>query len=246
MPAPIITFIRAVNSKGNTLIGKLDTATIEARFSTNDTLADVTLEYFYDNLEKEGETLAKRDMKLVGGLWTYKLPKKPDRTLVRYRILADLGKGQEQISPRKSDPYSWHAYFVMPKFTDTRKYFELTVSRKGISQLSKNAAANPRSGYRPAKNIKPRGPWNDTVHGILVYNGEVRDVYARWNGSFFPPQRQPQLVEGSPAALQPVQRPERLAVHGQGQRDGGWAHAVPRAWPTHLAHRVGRCRYQQT
>ena len=185
MPAPIVTSIRAVNSKGNTLIGKLDTVTIEARLSTNDTLADVTLEYFYDNLEKEGETLAKRDMKLVGGLWTYKLPKKPDRTLVRYRILADLGNGQEQISPRKSDPYSWHAYFVMPKFTDTRKYFELMVSRKGISQLSKNAAANPRSGYRPAKNIKPRGPWNDTVHGVLVYNGEVRDVYARWNGSFF-------------------------------------------------------------
>ncbi|MBT6661144.1 MAG: hypothetical protein HOB00_12755 [Verrucomicrobia bacterium] len=185
MPAPIVTSTRAVNSKGNILIGKLDAVTIETRFSTNETLTGVTLEYFYDNLEKEGETLAKRDMKLVGGLWTYKLPKKPDRTLVRYRILADLGKGQEQISPRKSDPYSWHAYFVMPKFSNTRKYFELMVSRKGISQLSKNAAANPRSGYRPAKNIKPRGPWNDTVHGVLVYNGEVRDVYARWNGSFF-------------------------------------------------------------
>ncbi|HJN90731.1 MAG TPA: lamin tail domain-containing protein [Verrucomicrobiota bacterium] len=185
MPAPVVTSIRAVNSKGNTLIGKLDTVTIEARFSTNETLDDVTLEYFYDNLEKEGETLAKRDMKLKDGTWTHTLPKKPDRTLVRYRILADLGMGQEKISPRKSDPYLWHAYFVMPKFTDTRKYFELMVSRNGTSQLSKNAAANPRSGYRPAKNIKPRGPWNDTVHGILVYNGEVRDVYARWNGSFF-------------------------------------------------------------
>ncbi len=185
MPAPIVTSTRAVNSKGNILIGKLDAVTIEARFSTNETLTGVTLEYFYDNLEKEGETLAKRDMKLKESTWTHTLPKKPDRTLVRYRILADLGQGLEQISPRESDPYSWHAYFVMPKFTDTRKYFELMVSRKGISQLSKNAAANPRSGYRPAKNIKPRGPWNDTVHGILVYNGEVRDVYARWNGSFF-------------------------------------------------------------
>ena len=185
MPAPVVTSIRAVNSKGNTLIGRLDTVTIEARFSTNETLNDITLEYFYDNLEKEGETLAKRDMKLEDGTWTHTLPKKPDRTLVRYRILADLGMGQEKISPRKSDPYEWHAYFVMPKFTDTRKYFELMVSRNGISQLSKNAAANPRSGYRPAKNIKPRGPWNDTVHGILVYNGEVRDVYCRWNGSFY-------------------------------------------------------------
>ncbi len=185
MPAPIVTSIRAVNSKGSTLIGKLDTVTIETEFSSNETFAGVTLEFFYDNLEKEGETLVKRDMKLKDGLWTHMLPKKPDRTLVRYRILADLGKGQEQISPRKSDPYQWHAYFVMPKFSKTRKYFELQVSRKGISQLSKNAAANPRSGYRPAKNIKPRGPWNDTVHGILVYNGEVRDVYARWNGSFF-------------------------------------------------------------
>ncbi len=185
MPAPVVTSIRAVNSKGKTLIGKLDTVTIEARFSTNETLNNVTLEFFYDNLEKEEETIAKRDMKLEAGTWTHTLPKKPDRTLVRYRILANLGMGQEKISPRKSDPYQWHAYFVMPKFTDTRKYFELMVSRSGTSQLSKNAAANPRSGYRPAKNIKPRGPWNDTVHGILVYNGEVRDVYCRWNGSFF-------------------------------------------------------------
>ena len=46
-------------------------------------------------------------------------------------------------------------------------------------------SANPRSGYRPTKNIKPRGPWNDTVHGVLVHDGVVRDVYARWNGSFF-------------------------------------------------------------
>ena len=185
MPAPIVTSTRAVNSKGNILIGKLDAVTIEARFSTNETLTDVTLEYFYDNLEKEGETLAKRDMKLKESTWTHTLPKKPDRTLVRYRILADLGQGLEQLSPRKSDPYPWHAYFVMPKVSNTRKYFELLVPRNGISQLSKNAAANPRSGYRPAKNIKPRGPWNDTVHGILVYNGEVRDVYCRWNGSFY-------------------------------------------------------------
>jgi len=185
MPAPIVNSVRAVDRNGDTLISKLETVTVEARFSTNETLAGVTLEYFYDNLEKEGETLAKRDMKLKEGIWTHTLPKKPDRTLVRYRILADLGQGLEQLSPRPSDPYQWHAYFVMPKFSNSRKYFELLVSRKGISQLSKNAAANPRSGYRPAKDVIPRGPWNDTVHGILVYNGEVRDVYARWNGSFF-------------------------------------------------------------
>ena len=185
MPAPIVTSVRAVDRNGDTLISKLDVTTIEAQFSSNETLANVTLEYFYDNLEKEGETLAKREMKLKDEVWTHTLPKKPDRTLVRYRILADLGQGLQQISPRSSDPYQWHSYFVMPKFSDTRKYFELLIPRKGTSQLSKNAAANPRSGYRPAKNIKPRGPWNDTVHGILVYNGEVRDVYARWNGSFF-------------------------------------------------------------
>ena len=97
--------------------------------------------------------MAKRDLKQEDGSWTHSLPKRPDRTLVRYRILADLGMGQEKISPRKSDPYQWHLYFVMPKFTDTRKYFELMVSRNGISQLSKNASAYPRSGDRPAKNI---------------------------------------------------------------------------------------------
>ncbi len=185
MPAPIVTSIRAADPNGDTLISKLEAVTIAAKFSTNETLTDVTLEYFYDNLEKEGETLAKREMKLEQGSWTHTLPKKPDRTLVRYRILADLGQGLQKISPRKSDPYQWHSYFVMPKFSNTRKYFELLIPRNGTSQLSKNMTANPRSGYRPAKDVVPRGPWNDTVHGILVYNGEVRDVYARWNGSFY-------------------------------------------------------------
>ena len=52
MPVPIVTSVRAVDRNGDTLISKLETVTVEARFSTNETLAGVTLEYFYDHLEK--------------------------------------------------------------------------------------------------------------------------------------------------------------------------------------------------
>ena len=185
MPAPIVTSVQAINRNGSRIINKLDTVKIEAKLSDNKILNGITLEYFYDNIEKEDESLVKVEMELVDGIWSYILPRKPDRTLVRYRFLADFGKGTRRISPRLGDPYDWHAYFVMPKTTGSNKYFELLVPKKGISQLSKNMSANPRSGYRPAKGIRPRGPWNDTVHGVLVHDGVVRDVYARWNGSFF-------------------------------------------------------------
>ena len=185
MPVPIVTSVRALNRNGSRIINKLDTVKIEAELSENKILNGITLEYFYDNLDKEDDSLVRVEMELIDGKWSYLLPRKPDRTLVRYRFLTDLGKGTERISPRLGDPYEWHAYFVMPKTTGSNKYFELLIPKKGISQLSKNMSANPRSGYRPAINIKPRGPWNDTVHGILVHDGVVRDIYARWNGSFF-------------------------------------------------------------
>ena len=177
--------MRAVNRRNSIIISKTDTVRIEAKLSDNKAVAGLTLEYFYDNIEKEGETKTQKEMTLADGTWTHTLPKKTDRTLVRYRMLADFGKGPEIISPRPSDPYQWHSYFVMPRSTGSNKYFELLVPRAGTSQLSKNMSANPRSGYRPAKHIRPRGPWNDTVHGILVHDGVVRDVYARWNGSFY-------------------------------------------------------------
>ena len=185
MPVAIVTSIKALNKNGSRIINKLDTVKIEAKLSNSKIHNGITLEYFYDDLEKDEEIWTKVEMDLIDGVWTYILPRKPDRTLVRYRILADFKKGLERISPRLGDPYKWHSYFVMPKTTSSNKYFELLVPRKGISQLSKNMSANPRSGYRPTKNIKPRGPWNDTVHGVLVHDGVVRDVYARWNGSFF-------------------------------------------------------------
>ena len=185
MPRPIVTSVRAVNRRNSIIISKTDTVRIEAKLSDNKAVAGLTLEYFYDNIEKEGETKTQKEMTLADGTWTHTLPKKTDRTLVRYRMLADFGKGPEIISPRPSDPYQWHSYFVMPRSTGSNKYFELLVPRAGTSQLSKNMSANPRSGYRPAKHIRPRGPWNDTVHGILVHDGVVRDVYARWNGSFY-------------------------------------------------------------
>ena len=185
MPLPIVTSVRAINRNGSIVISKTDSVRIEAKLSDNKGVRGLKLEYFYDNLEKEGETKVQQEMTLSSGVWEHTLPKKTDRTLVRYRLLADFGKGSEIISPRPSDPYKWHAYFVMPRSTGSNRYFELMVPRVGTSQLAKNMSANPRSGYRPARNVKPRGPWNDTVHGILVHEGVVRDVYARWNGSFF-------------------------------------------------------------
>ena len=185
MPLPIVTSVHAVNRKGSIVISKADSVRIEAKLSDNKAVNGLTLEYFYDNLEKEGETKVQKEMTLSNGTWEHTLPKKTDRTLVRYRLLADFGKEPQIISPRPSDPYKWHSYFVMPRTNGSTRHFELMVPRSGTSQLTKNMSANPRSGYRPAKTVKPRGPWNDTVHGILVHEGVVRDVYARWNGSFF-------------------------------------------------------------
>ncbi|HBV30977.1 MAG TPA: hypothetical protein DEB49_00875, partial [Verrucomicrobiales bacterium] len=56
MPLPIVTSVRAINRKGSIVISKTDSVRIEAKLSDNKGVRGLKLEYFYDNLEKEGET----------------------------------------------------------------------------------------------------------------------------------------------------------------------------------------------
>ena len=185
MPLPVVTRLKAVNAEGDRIIRKTDKVHMEVGFSSTESLSKVTLEWFMDNIDKKNEKVSRVKMEKEGGVFTTELRARPDRTIVRYRVLADLGSGSRVVSPRQNDPFKWHSYFVTPRASASRPVFELLIPRASLSQLAKNLQANPRSGYRPAKDIKPKGPWNQTAPAVLVYEGRVIDVGARYNGSFF-------------------------------------------------------------
>ena len=71
MPLPIVTSVRAINRNGSIVISKTDSVRIEAKLSDNKGVRGLKLEYFYDNLEKEGETKVQQEMTLSSGVWEH-------------------------------------------------------------------------------------------------------------------------------------------------------------------------------
>lgn len=191
-PLPIALAVSAVPAESNDLlIRATDNVRVTCIFSTGriGDLADVAVEYFADDIDSEDEPRQREPMlaTMDAGDLRFEaiLPIRRNRTLVRYRIRADRGRGDEVVSPRADDPRAWHAWFVTPERDSGHETYDMFISRAAIRQLAANLAANPRAGYRPAFDVEPNGPWNDTVPGVLVHQGVVRDVQLRYNGSFF-------------------------------------------------------------
>lgn len=189
-PRPIVTQFSAVQaSDGQPIIRATQPVRIECLFSAVNNLSDVKVEYFVDNINSTTETKFTAPMEAVGtpadGRYSAVLPVQAVRSVVRYRFLANRGAESEVVSPRPGDPYLWHAYFVSPVRSGTNPVYDLFISTASLARLSANLADNPNSGFVPKTNAVPNGRWNLTEPGIFVYNGVVRDVQTRYNGSYF-------------------------------------------------------------
>jgi hypothetical protein len=102
----------------------------------------------------------------------------------------------ERISPRPSDPFEWHAYFVEPAAAAKARTYHLYISRKSWGQLWDNLQEGPVVGCRnnpererPTENLcgpdrcEVSAKWNASVPAIFVHAGKVYDVHARYQGS---------------------------------------------------------------
>lgn len=132
------------------------------------------VEWFVDDVAATGEPLQR--MTLTGGdqrRWSATLPPFPDHSIVRYRFTID----GVVVSPRASDPYAWHAFSPQPPETTATRVYRLSIAPASWGQLWTNLQGGRDNGCT----MNPT--WDDETPAVLVVDGEVYDVFVRYQGS---------------------------------------------------------------
>ena len=182
---------------------------VNCTFSATTSLTGVTLEYFVDDINSTIEarpTVAMTESPVGSGQYTALLPGQVDRSVVRFRFIANRGDGVEPVSPRADDPAivpvadngtnhareGWYGYFVTPVRTSNNPIYDCFISTASLATLSTNITQSPKRVTSSAATGLPRKTpyvaasapqWNGEQPGIFATNGEVRDILVRYHGS---------------------------------------------------------------
>jgi hypothetical protein len=195
-PPPIVEELAArVSGKVDKVVRATEPVIVNATFSARGTVKTPHVEYFVDDVI-QGTAPAKAQVGMqammtgADAMRTATLPGQKDESIVRYRILGDrgMGKGMEVLSPRPTDPYDWHAYFVTPMPKSKARVFHVYVSVKNWTTMWDNIEMG-RSGCgidsddATCARCETNPKWNARVPAVLVVDGEVYDVSVRYEGS---------------------------------------------------------------
>lgn len=196
VPKPVVIGLSVVSTNGGAAIVRAnEAAKITASFSAGGAPFGVSLEYFVDDPDNDFETRRWVAMANVGGdAFTATLPGLPDRSVVRYRIWANRGSGEELISPRDDDANqaaAWHGYFVTPVRAEPA--YDLFISSSALGALSVDITQTPRRVTKADATGQPREvpyvpaqapQWNGTRPAVFCAEGQVWDVQLRYHGGF--------------------------------------------------------------
>lgn len=187
VPLPVVLLTSAAPESGDSLIRSNQPVVIQAIFSAAGGVSGVAVEYYVENINATNETRTvqpmQRDLSSTQELYTAVLPGRTNRTVVRYRILADRGAGTEPVSPRADEPFSWHAYFVSPTRGSANPIYDVFVANASLARLESNINQSPRRITLPDPPGLPRASWNATEPAIFVHDGVVYDIRIRYHGS---------------------------------------------------------------
>jgi hypothetical protein len=188
VPKPVVVLFSARQDTDEAaVIRASQPVRIAARFSGADQLSGVSVEWFVEDINQTNELRTATPMSPAGtpadAQFSAVLPGQPDRSVVRYRLLADRGDGLEVVSPRTDDPYLWHAYFVSPVRTSAYPIYDVFVSTASLNILDTNISQSPRRVTAPDPPGYPRDSWNATQPAIFVHEGVVYEMRIRHHGS---------------------------------------------------------------
>ncbi len=184
--------------------------TIRVRTSAGRPLLSLAIEWFVDDVTRVDEKTATVPMVRDADMWAAALPGQPANSIVRYRFLALLksGAAADVLSPRPSDPFSHHGYFVTPPVASKTRAYHLFVSPTDWGRMWTHVQPDANSGRvlgcklgvllgttpdgmaRPPEdpegcpgNCKPNSNWNARVPGVFAFGGQIYDVRVRYQGS---------------------------------------------------------------
>ncbi|MBI4605329.1 MAG: lamin tail domain-containing protein [Planctomycetes bacterium] len=230
-PLPIVADMLVQGaSTGSETIRATDQVLLQVRFAPASPSGPVEVQHFVDDVAVSNEpltTAALRDDGTGGdlisgdGIYSAVLPARAANSIVRYRVRADLepgGTGVEVVSPRPSDPYAYHAYFVSPVVNTTTRVYHLFISPANWTAMWDNIQGGRASG------CTARTAWDAKVPAVFVYNGRVSDVRARYQGSRYNRSNGPNLSSWpypGPARPSPVRALSwRITLPRYAQLDG--------------------------
>ena len=153
---------------------------VEVQLSRDPAPATVEVEWFVDDLTRTGEATQHEPMTAAGGgRYTATLGAFPAGTVVRWRVALDRGgdAAPEVISPRPSDPYAWHAFADAPAVATTSRLYQLYIAPAAWGGMWTSLDGGRDSG------CTVNAHWNDEQPAVLLANGEVFDVFVRYQGS---------------------------------------------------------------
>jgi hypothetical protein len=188
---PAVTALGTIpTSTGSDLITATDAVRVRVRFSRAASPQAPEVELYADDFEKVGEPTTTVPLALLGADEGYEavLPTLPERSVVRYRVVDRRPEGPLVISPRPSDPYDWHAYFVSPKIESKTPVFQVFIGKADWERMWDHIEQGRVPGHVGTLGGKPGfcdpNPfWNARVPATLVVGGEVFDVQVRYQGS---------------------------------------------------------------
>jgi len=198
-PKPVVIAYTALQSADDSpTIRASQAVRVDVTFSSSLTLSNVQLEWFLDDINSTSETHSFVVMTSQGNnRWTTApstIPGQVDRSIVRWRILANRGDGNEVVFPRADDPQfapigtgaareAWNGYFVEPVRTSTRPIYDFFISTANASILDTNIAGSP------LRRVQPNGyPRDDPKDGYYPPNANYNPVNypaagaAHWDG----------------------------------------------------------------
>jgi len=205
VPKPVVVAQARVQTADNSTIVRAGVGvTVACTFSSTEKLSAVQVEYFLDDINSTSETRTKVTMTNLGnGRYTASLPGQADRSIVRYRFLADRGDGVEVVSPRADDPQvapvgtggareAWHGYFVTPARSSVNPIYDLLISSTNYATMGTNITQSPNRVTSLSASGLPRAvpyvaatapQWDGTVACVFACNGVLYDAHIRYHGS---------------------------------------------------------------
>jgi hypothetical protein len=191
-PPPIVQSLSVAPVSGTSLIRRTDEVSVRVGLSPYGSASNLRVEYWVDDLERTDEATTAVTMSPSGSQYEARLPAQPDNSIVRYRIVADLGGGLEVLSPRPSDPYRLHAYFVSPAIASGQPPYQLFINSRDWGQLWTNVNFPDSADDRrvvpemvggSTVRCQIRQSWDERVPAVFVSEGRVYDVRVRYQGS---------------------------------------------------------------
>ncbi len=207
-PGALVATVTALGTASKTkIIRKDETVNVSTTFAgpPGMKILNPRIEYFIVAMESLADPVYVETplVKQADGSYVATVPAQPENSVVRYRVKADRGSGDEILSPRWSDPFDTHAYFVSPEIQTKATVYQVFITQKNWTQLWDNISPGANNG------CKMNDLWQTTLPATFVTEGKVWDVRIRFQGSRF--QRTNGLVINDWKAVGPM-RPSPMKV----------------------------------